>query len=184
MCKSKRAIAPTVKVLPCQLVSKRSSTHKFICPICDDAIVNCSSKDKGQDVVFCDGHCNTWLHRGCAGLSKISFKKVTESNDPFYCTRCCLSQHKEELNTLRTSVDKMTSELVSLRSALNEIAGKVTPFSVPLQDVSQGLDPSTNDSSAADSAHPAHHSTPPLASLTLFYMVWKNVQRAPHVTLV
>ena len=54
----------------------------------------------------------------------------------------------------------MTSKLVSLRSALNEIAGKVTPYSVPLQDVSQGPDPSTIDSSAADSAHPAHKQYP------------------------
>ena len=155
-CKSKRATAPAFKSPPSQLLSKRSSAHKFTCPICDDAIEDCSTKARGHDAVFCDGHCNTWLHRGCAGLSKTAFKKVTESNDPFFCTRCYLSQHKEELIALRTTVDKMASELGSLRSALKEIAGKVTPSTVSLQNVSQGPGPSAVDSPAPGSALPVH----------------------------
>ena len=134
--------------------------------------------------MFCDGHCNTWLHRGCAGLSKTAFKKVTESNDPFSCTCCYLSQHKGELIALRTTVNKMTSELASLSSALKEIAGKVTPSTVSLQNVPQGPGPSAVDSLAAGSAFQHIHSSHPPASSTSFCIVWGRVPRAPHVTLV
>ena len=143
--KSKRVRAPVTKIPSCPPVSKPSSAQEVICPICDHAIEDCSSKAKGHDAVFCDGHCNTWLHRGCAGLSKTAFNNVTESSEPFYCTRCSLSQHKEELNALRTTVDKMTSDLVFLRSTLNEIAGKVTSAGVSLLDVPRGPGPSTDD---------------------------------------
>ena len=96
--------------------------------------------------MFCDGHCNTWRHRGCAGLSKVAFKKVSDSNDPFYCTRCCLCEHKDELKVLKTTVEKLTSDLVSIRSALNEITGKVTPSNATLQEVSHGTGPHAVDS--------------------------------------
>ena len=96
--------------------------------------------------MYCDGHCDTWLHRGCAGLSKLALKEVANSSDPFYCTRCCLSKHKEELETLRTIVTKLTSELVSVRSTLSEVAGKVTPTRVSSLDVPHASGPSNGDS--------------------------------------
>lgn len=41
-----------------------------ICAICDDQIV-----DSTQQSIWCEGHCDTWLHRGCAGLSKAAHLK-------------------------------------------------------------------------------------------------------------
>ena len=70
---------PPTKRPSCLSVSQQSSAQKFISFIFDDVIEDCSSKVKGQDAVFCDGHCNTWLHRDCAGLSKTAFKKVIDS---------------------------------------------------------------------------------------------------------
>ena len=56
-------------------ILKCSSTNKSICPISDDVIKDSSLKTKGHDSMFCDGVCNTWLHRGCAGLSKPVLRK-------------------------------------------------------------------------------------------------------------
>ena len=81
------------------------SINKSICPICDDVIEDLLPKTKGQDSVFCDSVCNTWLHRGCAGLSKPAFKKIVASNDPFYCPHCSLAQHKNEIYALKAIVE-------------------------------------------------------------------------------
>ena len=170
-CKSKQATAPAIKSPPSQLLSKHSSAHKFTSPICNDAIEDCSSKARGHDAVFCDGHCNKWIHRRYVGLSKTAFKKVTERNDPFYCTHCYLShcylsQNKEELISLRTTVDKMTSELASLSSA-------------PLQNVLQGPGPSAVDSPAAGSAVSVHTQ---LSSSRKFNVILHGLGESPKGT--
>ena len=35
-----------------------------VCPICEDAILDHFNGQIGQDSIFCDGVCNTWLHIG------------------------------------------------------------------------------------------------------------------------
>ena len=42
-------------------------------PVCIDPIVDSGKGKNGQDAVFCDGACKSWLHRQCAGLSKTAF---------------------------------------------------------------------------------------------------------------
>ena len=71
--------------------------------------------------MFCDGVCNTWLHRGCAGLSKPAFKKIAASNDPFYCPHCSLAQHKNEIDALKAVIEKLSSDLLSINSKFNII---------------------------------------------------------------
>ncbi len=48
--------------------SSKSVSFMHTCPICDDEI-----NDETHDSVHCDGYCQTWLHRGCAGLSTKKF---------------------------------------------------------------------------------------------------------------
>ena len=42
----------------------------------------------GHDTAFCEGHCNTWFHRKCAGLSRPLFVSLEKSTDPFHCPHC------------------------------------------------------------------------------------------------
>ena len=113
--------------------SKRSSTPKHTCPICEDVIVDQSSGNKGHDSVFCDGLCNAWLHRGCAGLSKLAFDQVAASSDSFCCSHCSLSQQKKEIASLKATVEMLSSDLLSIRSTLSELSGKANTPSVSLQ---------------------------------------------------
>ena len=77
-----------------------------ICPIRKSSIVDSTSRRKSQDSVFCDGECNTWLHRGCAGLSKSCFETVSSSKDPFYCQKCTIYFLVKEVASLKTTVEK------------------------------------------------------------------------------
>ena len=57
-----------------------------ICSICEKVI-----KDSSPEAIFCEGQCNTWLHKRCAGFSWYSipsFKTAISTDKPFYCPRC------------------------------------------------------------------------------------------------
>ena len=95
---------------------KQSSSSKHICPICEDMIEDQSSSNKGHDSVLCDGLCNTWLHHGCAGLSKLAFEQVAASSKSFYCSHCSLSQQKKEIAALKAMVERLSSDLLLINS--------------------------------------------------------------------
>ena len=78
-------------------------THeKAICPICNKMLRVC------PDVIFCEGECNAWLHKKCAGfnwLSKPSFKTVTSDIDKvFHCPRCIKSMSSPNCSNEATIV--------------------------------------------------------------------------------
>ena len=73
---------------------------KSTCPICLDRIVDATTKKEGQDSVHCDGQCNAWIHRQCAGLSSSAFDVVRKSTGPFYCPHCRLDIQAKEINSL------------------------------------------------------------------------------------
>ena len=52
------------------------------CSVCEDAILESSNTQDGQDAVFCEGSCQGWMHRGCAGLTKAAFTRVSSPRIP------------------------------------------------------------------------------------------------------
>ena len=107
---------------------KPSQCH--VCPIREDTILDDSNGQKGQDSIFCHGDCNTWLHRGCAGLSKKAFRALKDSEKPFYCVSCRLSIHSDEIECLKSSLKLLQEEMGSLKSSINVVDGGISP-SVP-----------------------------------------------------
>ena len=90
-----------------------------ICPICEDVILDDTVTQTGQDSIFCEGACSTWLHRGGAGLSKKRFLQLNQSDKSFLCTSCCLLSHSSEIKDLRDSINHLTQELLSLKSLVS-----------------------------------------------------------------
>ena len=58
------------------------------CSVCEDEILESINTQDGQDAVFCEGSCQGWMHKGCAGLTKAAFTRVSSSKDPFTCLHC------------------------------------------------------------------------------------------------
>ena len=123
---------------------------KFVFPICLEQVEDASSKKKGHDLVFCDGVCQDWLHRQCAGLSKASFSSVKSSSEPFHCPRCLISHQSSEIASLKESMKQLSSEVSNLKAMVLSICNKVP----------QAECPSTTPPAAADCSH----SAPPPAS--------------------
>ena len=53
---------------------KMKEGEEYICPICLDKIAEDSDDTDGHDAIFCEGACDAWVHRRCAGLSKTLFQ--------------------------------------------------------------------------------------------------------------
>ena len=62
-----------------QKVKSNVSHTMSACTICDENINERSKTNVGDDAVLCDGKCQSWLHRRCAGLSRVRFRIVTDS---------------------------------------------------------------------------------------------------------
>ena len=86
---------------------KMKEGEDYICPICLDKIVEDSENTEGHDAVYCEGTCDTWIHRRCAGLSKTLFKVYQNSDKPYHCPHCKLLEY-----------ETLTKELISRLEAL------------------------------------------------------------------
>ena len=62
-----------------------------VCPVCDIIIQEPTedSQSAGDEAVFCEGKCEAWFHRKCAGLSKTAFLIASESECPFIVCIVC-----------------------------------------------------------------------------------------------
>ncbi len=83
-------------------------------PLISQDQCNCLVYDKQiddivEDLILCEGKCQGWIHRMCAGLFKKALKLAQDSPLPFLCHYC---NTKEEISLLKT-------ELAAAKSAVN-----------------------------------------------------------------
>lgn len=109
------------------VTAKKGSKGQFTCPICEDNILDQVGSKPGEDSIFCDGTCATWLHRRCAGLNKEAFKTICKSINPFYCPHCKLGKQDEELQSLRESVAELSRQVASITGELASLKN-LAPF--------------------------------------------------------
>ena len=86
-----------------------------MCPICTEVIEEAAGRKKGHDSIYCDGACQNWIHRQCAGLSKAHFSRLSTSDQPFHCPRCLLSHQSAELRALKKTVEDLSREVLHLK---------------------------------------------------------------------
>lgn len=105
---------------PPKQVQKRTKerntiTEGTVCSICDDIIKVACENSEGDDVVYCEGFCQAWSHRKCAGLSKQIFKVVWESEDPFLCPYCSMACYQKQIADLSKEVESLNSVISQLK---------------------------------------------------------------------
>ena len=104
--------------------SKRNTT----CPICEDTIKEPSKHRKGDDSIYCEGYCDAWIHRRCAGLSSTNFKILSKAGDDqtFFCLYCELQAHKAEIENLMSFFTELQKQLFDLKRKLEAIQAPAT----------------------------------------------------------
>ena len=106
---------------PSKNSKKKKEKGTFICPICLENIVEATKTRQGQDSIFCEGSCSTWLHRKCAGLSRTAFIKI-DKNLPYVCTHCKLQTQENEIKSLKNTVDMFIKTVDELKVKLEPLA--------------------------------------------------------------
>lgn len=114
------------KVTTTNYLTVSGSNEEGECAICLEPVVDSSSTTVGHDAVFCDGVCQKWLHRTCAGLSVSAFEVVSKSRDKFLCYQCCVGAQRAELKKLHESITLLKDEVTHLK-------GLTSPLPVNLQ---------------------------------------------------
>lgn len=98
--------------------SSAGGTSEHTCTICEYTIREVKSRSKGQDVVFCDGFCHAWLHCHCAGLSRLRFEALANSEEVFLCPRCQHESQQETITLLKSEVAALHAELLQLKDSI------------------------------------------------------------------
>ena len=90
------------------------------CPVCENIIAEEDEEQgvTGDDALFCEGQCTTWIHRICLGLNKKLYEVLTEADDPYFCPHCLLDKQAHELDDLRQQVKTLTDDLAQIKNQL------------------------------------------------------------------
>ena len=72
----------------CQNGAESIVTDCQTCPVCALVIVETTDDMESQEVLLCEGSCNHWYHRWCAGVTKARYEALSSSEDPFFCPSC------------------------------------------------------------------------------------------------
>ena len=85
------------------------------CAVCEEIII-----DGNDSTMLCEGLCDGWFHRHCAGLSVAHFDALSVSLDPFFCVGCSQASYKKELVDLTNTANSLQDEISQLHNILEE----------------------------------------------------------------
>jgi len=80
----------------------------------------CDPLEDGQDVLACEGMCNTNIHRYCAGVTRRHYSELTTGTNPFVCQFCALKMYGALVKQLQSEVERLKFKLASIKATLSE----------------------------------------------------------------
>ena len=103
------------------------------------------------NAIYCEGQCNSWLHRSCAGLPKSVFTSLQNSPDPFLCLHCQLKNHTTIISELKATIASLSETITTLQTSVKSL----TPASDPITAVNVVV----SDGSTTASTHVSEATT-------------------------
>ena len=85
-----------------------------MCDLCCAAVV-----EGKEEALQCEGECQLWFHRYCAGVSSSYFKELSSSSKPFVCLPCAHKTQQAVVSTLQSELATLRVEMDALRAALD-----------------------------------------------------------------
>ena len=96
---------------------KAPTANQELCCIC---LQKFGLKDQ---ILFCSGNCQKYLHRYCASVSEQAFKQLSaEDAEPFLCYCCFRSKKEKQVETLLSTVESLKAEMDALKAASSATA--------------------------------------------------------------
>jgi hypothetical protein len=91
------------------------TSKKVIVATCD---LCCEPIDKDQEMLKCEGDCQSSVHRYCAGVSKRQYDELTKGSTPYVCQWC-------SSRTTQAVIQQLQSEVAALKSELTEVKARL-----------------------------------------------------------
>ena len=70
-----------------------------------------------QEALFCDGTCQSWYHRRCAGVSQAHYQPISKSPKPFLCPMCTFDRQQAVIQDLQSNVQALTEEILQVKAS-------------------------------------------------------------------
>ena len=123
---------------------------------------------------LCEGRCQQWLHRCCAGLTKLSFESLSsESGNPFSCANCKMEAQSSQIAELQSAVADLLLRLSALiglnqpSSPASVSTPALVPGSVPTESSPAIANPGRTSYTSAAAQSNSQHTLPALARRSL-----------------
>ena len=124
--------------------------HQAVCTMCSENIEEASGECAGQEALFCEGACQRWLHRWCAGVSSEQFERLVESSEPFFCSVCSYQEQQKTIRELQGNVRALNAELLSLKATVATLLQKNNPPTANAVPTATGGGPGVQDTSTGN----------------------------------
>ena len=92
-----------------------------------------ADESEGHDALFCEGECQCWLHRWCAGVSRKKFQQLTVSAEPFLCPACVSQKQQAVIEGLQGNIQALTAEVLELKATVERFQLQSDWSSVSIQ---------------------------------------------------
>ena len=89
-----------------------------VCPVCMEPVLDKGVEHAAQDALFCEGECQCWHHRWCAGVTKHRYVGLADSTDPFLCPSCTTVNQKATIDCLRNCLNALTDEVQAMKAII------------------------------------------------------------------
>lgn len=98
---------------PRKATSSQVETCDETCDVCCLPIV-----DDKEDALLCEGTCQKWFHRYCAGVSSTCFRMLSNSSTPFVCWLCSQELHRTVVAQLQAEISALREEVLELNNGM------------------------------------------------------------------
>ena len=113
------------------------------CGLCCKPVV-----DDRDEALLCEGTCDRWLHRYCAGVTETQYEPFQDSPLPFLCFMCSQLKQAAVIKDMQEKIDSLTAEVIELRSNVVDLRSELQLATV----TSKSVDSEPAKSSAASSS--------------------------------
>ena len=91
-----------------------------ICGLCCKPVI-----EDRDEALLCEGTCDRWLHRYCAGVTEMQYEALQDSTLPFLCCICSQVKQAAVIKDMQEKIDLLIAEVTELRSTVSVLKAQI-----------------------------------------------------------
>ena len=99
------------------------------CPVCLEEVACREACDDNDDdeSIFCEGDCDSWVHRRCIGLPKRVLIQHKTTNNPFFCPTCRFNKYDLLISDMKSTIASLEQKVSDLEKKNATLTTKPPP---------------------------------------------------------